>query len=141
MVSIRMRGLGKFCGPGNRLAYSALACALLLAFVPHNAMAQVDEAARITWSPERPVQGTLFHIYVNAPGSEVRVTGKSAGEPLHFSQREGKWEALAAAPLDQGSELKVTVQIMRGDKADRSEEHTSELQSQSNLVCRLLLEK
>src|SRR2546430_8419334 len=25
--------------------------------------------------------------------------------------------------------------------ADRSEEHTSELQSQSNLVCRLLLEK
>src|SRR2546430_2904081 len=28
-----------------------------------------------------------------------------------------------------------------GSRADRSEEHTSELQSQSNLVCRLLLEK
>src|SRR2546430_7672298 len=28
-----------------------------------------------------------------------------------------------------------------GGLADRSEEHTSELQSQSNLVCRLLLEK
>src|SRR2546430_5116295 len=28
-----------------------------------------------------------------------------------------------------------------GWEADRSEEHTSELQSQSNLVCRLLLEK
>src|SRR2546427_8664190 len=27
------------------------------------------------------------------------------------------------------------------DRDDRSEEHTSELQSQSNLVCRLLLEK
>src|SRR2546430_7426102 len=27
------------------------------------------------------------------------------------------------------------------EKAQRSEEHTSELQSQSNLVCRLLLEK
>src|SRR2546430_11605749 len=27
------------------------------------------------------------------------------------------------------------------DDRDRSEEHTSELQSQSNLVCRLLLEK
>src|SRR2546430_12481795 len=27
------------------------------------------------------------------------------------------------------------------DLGDRSEEHTSELQSQSNLVCRLLLEK
>src|SRR2546430_6139832 len=28
-----------------------------------------------------------------------------------------------------------------GTRLDRSEEHTSELQSQSNLVCRLLLEK
>src|SRR5205085_3607087 len=28
-----------------------------------------------------------------------------------------------------------------GEAEDRSEEHTSELQSQSNLVCRLLLEK
>src|SRR2546430_4841939 len=28
-----------------------------------------------------------------------------------------------------------------GGRAGRSEEHTSELQSQSNLVCRLLLEK
>src|SRR2546430_10726767 len=28
-----------------------------------------------------------------------------------------------------------------GARANRSEEHTSELQSQSNLVCRLLLEK
>src|SRR2546430_4051052 len=30
---------------------------------------------------------------------------------------------------------------MKKKQADRSEEHTSELQSQSNLVCRLLLEK
>src|SRR5688500_19391912 len=29
----------------------------------------------------------------------------------------------------------------RGDQEDRSEEHTSELQSPCNLVCRLLLEK
>src|SRR5256886_7026634 len=34
----------------------------------------------------------------------------------------------------------VTVSSVWGDD-DRSEEHTSELQSQSNLVCRLLLEK
>src|SRR2546430_3603781 len=37
--------------------------------------------------------------------------------------------------------------VLRGDQAllfelvERSEEHTSELQSQSNIVCRLLLEK
>src|SRR2546430_10240998 len=30
---------------------------------------------------------------------------------------------------------------MTDERDDRSEEHTSELQSQSNLVCRLLLEK
>src|SRR2546427_9055787 len=33
------------------------------------------------------------------------------------------------------------VTIHADDFDDRSEEHTSELQSQSNLVCRLLLEK
>src|SRR2546430_5031705 len=31
--------------------------------------------------------------------------------------------------------------VRRGTNGPRSEEHTSELQSQSNLVCRLLLEK
>src|SRR2546427_4990272 len=33
------------------------------------------------------------------------------------------------------------VPVRYGTSSDRSEEHTSELQSQSNLVCRLLLEK
>src|SRR5688572_16728510 len=35
----------------------------------------------------------------------------------------------------------ITGPFLRGCGVDRSEEHTSELQSQSNLVCRLLLEK
>src|SRR2546430_7593740 len=39
----------------------------------------------------------------------------------------------AVDALDHGARLRVT--------GERSEEHTSELQSQSNLVCRLLLEK
>src|SRR2546427_7961930 len=34
-----------------------------------------------------------------------------------------------------------TIVFMGSRYSDRSEEHTSELQSQSNLVCRLLLEK
>src|SRR2546421_8786480 len=33
------------------------------------------------------------------------------------------------------------VQLLRSDAAVRSEEHTSELQSRSDIVCRLLLEK
>src|SRR5256886_13054653 len=35
----------------------------------------------------------------------------------------------------------LTDHVLQTRVADRSEEHTSELQSQSNLVCRLLLEK
>src|SRR5688572_31173596 len=35
----------------------------------------------------------------------------------------------------------VKIVTTQGDRKVRSEEHTSELQSQSNLVCRLLLEK
>src|SRR2546427_6105952 len=41
------------------------------------------------------------------------------------------------APADVPAGLRVQL----GDVIGRSEEHTSELQSQSNLVCRLLLEK
>src|SRR2546427_5801644 len=42
-----------------------------------------------------------------------------------------------------GSSARRVSQSLRSDvgKKSRSEEHTSELQSQSNLVCRLLLEK
>src|SRR2546430_6034640 len=44
----------------------------------------------------------------------------------------------AAHPDDVGAQCKVAdIDLSMG----RSEEHTSELQSQSNLVCRLLLEK
>src|SRR2546430_3541048 len=43
---------------------------------------------------------------------------------------------------DEGRSLYGHAGPCRTDRApDRSEEHTSELQSQSNLVCRLLLEK
>src|SRR2546430_7375587 len=35
----------------------------------------------------------------------------------------------------------VAPRVLQPPRVERSEEHTSELQSQSNLVCRLLLEK
>src|SRR5690606_29158820 len=43
----------------------------------------------------------------------------------------------AIAPAD----LNSTVQLLAHARGQRSEEHTSELQSRENLVCRLLLEK
>src|SRR5205085_12346237 len=47
-------------------------------------------------------------------------------------------------PAKSGASAGQTASVFAGrflDLATRSEEHTSELQSQSNLVCRLLLEK
>src|SRR2546427_8497675 len=51
-------------------------------------------------------------------------------------QREKRRHALERAVGAQRQDVEPAVV-----RSDRSEEHTSELQSQSNLVCRLLLEK
>src|SRR2546427_1352606 len=67
---------------------------------------------------------------------------------LFRSQDEPSDEELGGEP-DQRVELLFDLAMeQRADQArgdgrhdERSEEHTSELQSQSNLVCRLLLEK
>src|SRR2546430_11956166 len=48
--------------------------------------------------------------------------------------------ALEVRRLSKGTDY-LSVEGGGAFKMDRSEEHTSELQSQSNLVCRLLLEK
>src|SRR5690606_39444436 len=40
-----------------------------------------------------------------------------------------------------GRSLLVALVCLEGSRSPRSEEHTSELQSRENLVCRLLLEK
>src|SRR5688572_3222407 len=48
---------------------------------------------------------------------------------------------IAALPLLLLAAGQTFVLISAGIDLSRSEEHTSELQSQSNLVCRLLLEK
>src|SRR2546430_7331322 len=71
---------------------------------------------------------------------------------LFRSPRHGAAVALAFVPvaaavvlIETGgvlSALGASPRHLTGDAAlTRSEEHTSELQSQSNLVCRLLLEK
>src|SRR2546430_8785439 len=49
-------------------------------------------------------------------------------------------EAIIVNPYDT-DQCAAALQMALSMPATRSEEHTSELQSQSNLVCRLLLEK
>src|SRR2546430_7949403 len=71
----------------------------------------------------RPPRSTLFP-YTTLFRSPVRgqvVIGTKLRHAPAF-ERESRWGQLTSRP-------------------ERSEEHTSELQSQSNLVCRLLLEK
>src|SRR5256886_13223947 len=48
---------------------------------------------------------------------------------------------LRPAPPGGGGDPRVPPGAPAREDAHRSEEHTSELQSQSNIVCRLLLEK
>src|SRR2546427_9166307 len=72
----------------------------------------------------RPPRSTLFP-YTTLFRSRAAGRGRPRGPP-HGPEHGG--QVHAAAP---GRAVRVA----------RSEEHTSELQSQSNLVCRLLLEK
>src|SRR5260370_30107488 len=59
----------------------------------------------------------------------------------HLSDtRCGRWRSLPSPPPPSRSPLTVAVSTDAW-KIWRSEEHTSELQSHLNLVCRLLLEK
>src|SRR5260370_31766452 len=50
-------------------------------------------------------------------------------------------DARPAGPIPFLSFLVVLLNAVENQLSDRSEEHTSELQSHLNLVCRLLLEK
>src|SRR2546429_2197548 len=83
----------------------------------------------------RPPRSTLFP-YTTLFRSAVISMPSSAGFPVfcvhlvHLSY--GFFQLLVPGPVDTGKKFHVI---------DRSEEHTSELQSRLHLVCRLLLEK
>jgi murein DD-endopeptidase MepM/ murein hydrolase activator NlpD len=95
-----------------------IACGALTWLAPHTLRAQDTPDTRITWTPERPVQGTLFRVHTAPRVDGAHVSGSIAGEPLHFSPTASGWEALAAAPLDQGAQLELTVTITRNGEVD-----------------------
>src|SRR5256885_3330964 len=70
---------------------------------------------------------TLFRSRLGLQQIELAVQHRPAGE----LSRSGGPRSRGHQRRDRG----------RGDEQPRSEEHTSELQSPCNLVCRLLLEK
>src|SRR2546430_2441491 len=65
------------------------------------------------------------------------------GKPMRTATETAVGMPAAAAALvyPVTARVKVSDSYFGTQVEDRSEEHTSELQSQSNLVCRLLLEK
>src|SRR2546427_8866262 len=88
----------------------------------------------------RPPRSTLFP-YTTLFRSQYERAVEAAPAPdiaRLVSDLDRKSPAWPAAALKL-----ARIQLHTGDRshAERSEEHTSELQSQSNLVCRLLLEK
>src|SRR2546427_5392131 len=84
----------------------------------------------------RPPRSTLFP-YTTLFRSRIRLARESdlVGKSLAESGLRTRTGALVLS-ISRGSD-----NIASPDPQFRSEEHTSELQSQSNLVCRLLLEK
>src|SRR5207302_5403481 len=82
------------------------------------------------------------------PDAQLQVTVKGRSRPLHPVFRDDVYrigrEAVINAFRHSGAKT-INVEIEYHDRefrlVVRSEEHTSELQSRENLVCRLLLEK
>src|SRR2546430_11588132 len=90
----------------------------------------------------RPPRSTLFpYTTLFRSGRPLRVANGSAFTPMgrqlcfwRSAHRGNSKTTFGPRPLTAQLQPRIAFQ-------QRSEEHTSELQSQSNLVCRLLLEK
>src|SRR2546430_13153071 len=80
----------------------------------------------------RPPRSTLF------PYTTLFRSDAELGEVPRDRQRQADDAALGRRV---GGLPDLAIEGRHRGRIDRSEEHTSELQSQSNLVCRLLLEK
>src|SRR2546430_7249809 len=85
----------------------------------------------------RPPRSTLFP-YTTLFRSNIILDGGRPSTPL---TQKTFWQPNSTSRSIRTS-IRLRLRKMTGEQPNtRSEEHTSELQSQSNLVCRLLLEK
>src|SRR5256885_12481601 len=94
----------------------------------------------------RPPRSTLFPYTTLFRSLAATAKGKFLPQTGGVLIKNDKGEILGAAGASGGTgeedeEACVSGIQAAGLTADRSEEHTSELQSPCNLVCRLLLEK
>src|SRR3712207_7161297 len=92
----------------------------------------------------RPPRSTLFPYTTlfrssSTPATTPRTRSRRASEPARLLTR-AVLEPVAGGPPATGSG-RATARTPHRHSSQRSEEHTSELQSRQYLVCRLLLEK
>src|SRR5256885_11855451 len=90
----------------------------------------------------RPPRSTLFP-YTTLFRSDLRARDRPHAERLRgVGEGERPAQAVVVGERERGvAELGRTLGELVRRRGPRSEEHTSELQSPCNLVCRLLLEK
>src|SRR2546430_10067739 len=90
----------------------------------------------------RPPRSTLFP-YTTLFRSDQRRPGarRNAPQDQDRGDREPAHPGLHVRRYRPAQRGTISTYVKAGMSWFRSEEHTSELQSQSNLVCRLLLEK
>src|SRR2546430_6521948 len=81
------------------------------------------------WRMEFGVRALLFFFFNDTATTEIYTLSLHDALPIFI---DASWYVTMRTPVTRGR---------RARPKTRSEEHTSELQSQSNLVCRLLLEK
>src|SRR3712207_7351284 len=88
----------------------------------------------------RPPRSTLFPYTTLFRSDPLVQRGQPVGDGVLLAEDLGE----GGHPLLEGGQEVAVVDGQvdgRGDLGQRSEEHTSELQSRQYLVCRLLLEK
>src|SRR5438132_10712391 len=84
---------------------------------------------------------TLFRSDVGAACRALGEVGLERGALLRFESVERVRPSELAVPFVIGHDASLESSGASEPRSFRSEEHTSELQSHSDLVCRLLLEK
>src|SRR5438477_3274226 len=87
-----------------------------------------------------------LHSFPTRRSSDLRVPSSAARMVLEYRSRSRARTSRSMIPPDPSAKFAVTCatrtrRMGTRRRVPRSEEHTSELQSHVNLVCRLLLEK
>src|SRR5690625_5655887 len=106
----------------------------------------IDQDLAQTRSYRRPDVVVIFEE-LDGPAQQVVISHQAMAPLIHLvivrerPQCVLKVDKLRIVGLEQVAQRGPTIPHRREHRLQRSEEHTSELQSRGHLVCRLLLEK